>query len=284
MCPQCGKPQRQPRTVRCRSCGRQASRSLVVCPECGEPLRGDWLRPAILAGLAVLGVVLGLWAGPLLRQAWDNVRPPAVLRSALEVATEVPGLLIRIPTLTPSLTPTNTPIPTRTLTPTPVPTLTATPTATPTPTFTATPAATATPSPSPTRTRASATRPPPTRTSTPAPSLGAPVPQLPEDRTTFEGAGTSFQLAWTTNYSLGPDQWFEIVVRYTRLGVEVRLPVYVQTWEWFMDKSLYLQADQETGRAYYWQVRAVQKVTDSAGQVRYVPLSPASDEREFFWK
>jgi hypothetical protein len=232
----------------------------------------------------MLGVLLGLRAGPRLHRVWDRLRPQAVVHTAQEVAIEVPGLLIRIPSLTPSLTPTNTPVPTRTPTPTPAPTLTPTPTPTLIPTNTATPVATATPSPAPTRTRASTTRPPPTRTSTPPPSLGAPAPRLPEDRTTFNGANANFKLTWTTGYSLAPDQWFEITLRYSHLGIEVLLPVYVQAWEWFVDKGLYLQADQETGRAYHWRVRAVQKVTDSAGQNTYVPLSPAGDERVFFWK
>lgn len=91
-------------------------------------------------------------------------------------------------------------------------------------------------------------------------------------------------MSWTTAYTLGPDQFFEIILRYTRQGSEVVLPVYVQVAQWFVDPALYLQADQETNRAYHWRVRAVLKVTDAAGQVTYVPLSTSSEEQVFYWK
>lgn len=91
-------------------------------------------------------------------------------------------------------------------------------------------------------------------------------------------------MSWTTNYSLGPNQFFEIALRYTHSGAEVVVPTYVQTWQWFVDPALYLQADQETNRAYYWHVRTVLRSTDAAGKTTYIPLSPTSEERVFFWK
>lgn len=236
----------------------------------------------MLGLLAALGIVLGLWAGPRLRRAWQGMRPQMVVHTAREAATGMPGRLVWIPTLTPSPTATATPIPTRTPTPTPVPTLTPVPTATRTPTNTATAVATPTPSATATRSRPAATRPPATSTPTLLPSLEAPVAEQPEDQTTY--TALTIKMSWTTNYSLGTNQFFEITLRYRHAGTEVLLPTYVQTWQWFVDQALHLQADQETNRAYFWSVRVVQKVTDASGKTTYVPLSLASEERVFYWK
>lgn len=108
------------------------------------------------------------------------------------------------------------------------------------------------------------------------------MPTLPEDGTTF--TVVTIMLSWTASYSLGPDQFFEVRLRYTHDGEEVVLPTYTQTWQWFVDPALYLQADQETNRAYYWHIRTVLKGTDSAGKVTYIPISPISEERVFYWK
>jgi hypothetical protein len=105
---------------------------------------------------------------------------------------------------------------------------------------------------------------------------------LPEEGTTY--SGETIKMSWTTEYSLEPDQFFEITLLYTHEGVETPLPIYVQTWQWFVDKDLHLKADQETNRAYRWKVRAVQQGTDAAGTTIYVPLSLESEERVFYWR
>jgi hypothetical protein len=51
-----------------------------------------------------------------------------------------------------------------------------------------------------------------------------------------------------------------------------------------MDKALYLQADQETDRAYYWTVQVVRKGIDGDGEESFVPLSMPSAERSFYWR
>jgi hypothetical protein len=51
-----------------------------------------------------------------------------------------------------------------------------------------------------------------------------------------------------------------------------------------VDDGLYLQADQETGRAYNWSVRVVRKEVDEDGSTSYVPLGPPSEEWTFYWR
>jgi hypothetical protein len=111
-----------------------------------------------------------------------------------------------------------------------------------------------------------------------------PTVLLPEDGTVFNGAGTSIELAWTSNHILSPDEYFEVTLRYTQQGARVELPVYVQSASWFVDEALYLAADQETDRIYHWSVRLVRKTTDADGNVEYVPLSGSSPERSFYWR
>ena len=108
------------------------------------------------------------------------------------------------------------------------------------------------------------------------------MPTLPENGTTF--TDPTILMSWTTSYTLDPDQFFEIALRYTHGGAEVALTYYVLTWQSYVDEDLYLQADQETNRAYHWQVRTVLRGTDAAGKTTYIPLSPKSEERVFYWK
>lgn len=75
-----------------------------------------------------------------------------------------------------------------------------------------------------------------------------------------------------------------MTVRYTNNGAEVGLPVCVQDTFWWVDKALYLQADQETDRVYYWSVRVVRKEMDADGNETFVPLSPSTEEWSFYWR
>jgi len=259
-----------------------------MCPACGEPLRVEWLRPLLLGAVAVVAVVLALWAGPRLRHAWQSLPPLSVVNTAREVVTEIPGLLLWIPTLTPSLTPSPTAIPTRTSTATPTPTLTPLPTPTQTPPPTETPIPTSTPSPTATRSRTTATRLPatstsPASTSTPLPSLEAPVLRQPKDGTSYQNK-LQIKLSWTASFTLGSDQFFEIAMRFTQQGTEVVRAYIVQDREWTVDTALYLLADADTNRAYHWRVRAVQRSWDPAGKAFYIPASYPSDEWVFYWE
>jgi hypothetical protein len=92
------------------------------------------------------------------------------------------------------------------------------------------------------------------------------------------------KLSWTTNFTLGPDQFFEITLRYTHQGTEVVVLNYVQDQQWSVERSLYQQADQETNGAYRWRVRAVQRGSDPAGKTFYFPVSYPSDEWVFYWQ
>jgi hypothetical protein len=62
----------------------------------------------------------------------------------------------------------------------------------------------------------------------------------------------------------------------------------VQRTFWWVDKSLYLEADQSTDldldRVYYWRVVVVRETEDSEGNVQRNPLSPSSEEWSFHWR
>lgn len=237
----------------------------------------------MLAAAALIAVlVLIFTVGPGLLQSLGRFRPAGAISTVQAMASDVP-VLIEVPTLTPSLTPSVTPTSTNTPTSTPTPSVTPSPTLTPTPTWTPTSTETPTATPTPTRTRQPATPTVPTDTPTPLPTVPPPVPFEPEDGAPFAGRDT-FRLAWQGRHTLKPDECYLVTIRYTNKGAEVDLPVCVQDTFWWVDKALYLQADQETDRVYYWSVRVVRKETDSDGNQTYVPLSPFTDEWSFYWR
>jgi hypothetical protein len=115
------------------------------------------------------------------------------------------------------------------------------------------------------------------------PTVEPPTPFEPEDGTSF-GESDTFRLAWQSGHTLKPDECFLITIRYTNTGSEIKLPVCVQATQWWVDESLYLQADQETDRVYYWSVAAARMETDEEGNETYVPLSASSEEWSFYWR
>ena len=116
------------------------------------------------------------------------------------------------------------------------------------------------------------------------PTLAPPTLVNPEDGAPFNSEKAYIKLSWTSSHTLRPNEYYELLLRYTHQGVSVVLPVHVQETFWWVDKALYLQADQETQFVYYWSVRLVRKEVDAEGKETYVPLSPASEERSFYWK
>jgi RNA polymerase subunit RPABC4/transcription elongation factor Spt4 len=279
VCPHCGKSQRRPRRVRCRYCGAVSRRSLEVCPRCGERLQHDWLRPVLIGSVVVTGVVLAVIVVPWLVQGLARFRPSLAVSRVQAVASEVP-VFVEVPTLTPSLTPSVTPTPTNTPTPTLTPSLTPTPTPTPTATETPTPTPTETPTATPTRFRPSAT---PTDTPTPLPTVAPPTLVEPEDGETH-GESSIFRLAWRGNHTLKPDEFYEVTLRWTEGGAPASDQKHLQQTFWFVDQALFLRADQETDRIYYWSVRVVRKGTDAEGNAAFSPLSPSSEEWSFYWR
>lgn len=282
ICHHCGKHQERTRRVRCQNCQAVADRGHEVCPACGETLRQDWVRPLSIGAALIVVIALALLVGPWLVRQVGLWQPGRTVATVQAFASEVP-VLVQVPTLTPSLTPSITPSPTPTPTNSPVPTSTPQPTLTPTPTSTPTPTLTSTASPTPTATRRPATPTRPTDTPTPAPTVAPPMPTEPEDETPF-GSGSIFRLAWRSNHTLKADECFLVRIRYTRQGSQVIMPVCVQQTYWWVDEGLYLQADQETDRVYYWTVQIVRKATDEDGNEVYTPLGPASEEWSFYWR
>jgi RNA polymerase subunit RPABC4/transcription elongation factor Spt4 len=286
VCPHCGKRQRRPRRVRCRTCGTISSQGLEICPGCGEPLRQDWLRPIGIAVTAVIGLVLVGLVGSWTWQALNRFQPSVAVSTVQAVASEVP-VLVEVPTLTPSLTPSITPTPSETPTLTPTPSLTPTPTSTPAPTETPTPTLTATPTATPTRTQPTWTPTPAatsTFTPTPTPTIAPPTLEKPGDKDPFDGEEAIIPLTWQSSYSLRRDECYLVTVRWTENGAPVSNEVCTQEMVWNVEKWLYLRADQETDRLYYWSVRIVRKGTDASGQVTYIPLTSPSEERAFYWR
>jgi hypothetical protein len=202
------------------------------------------------------------------------------------VVSRVP-VLVQVPSVTPSLTPSVTPTPTNTPTTTPTPSLTPTPTNTPTPTETPTPTPTETPSATPTPVWPTWTpKPRTTPTTVPSPTAAIPSPVLsePGNQARFDGQKAIIKLAWTSNHLLQPDQCYLLTVHWTEDGAPASSPVCLQATSWFVPEEFYLRADQETDRVYYWSVRLARKATTSEGAPDYVPISPASEERSFYWK
>jgi len=239
----------------------------------------------IAVGLVAI-VALVMLVGPRLLQGLEGFRPARAIGTVQAMASDVP-VLVEVPTLTPSLTPSITPSPTSTPTSTPTPSVTPSPTVptlTPTPTATPTATPTDTPSPTPTQTRrpATPTRPPPTPT--PLPTVPAPTLLEPDDDVSFGGASSIIRLAWQSSHRLKSDECYLLTVSYVQNGSEVGLPMCLQETQWWVDDGLYLQADQETDRAYRWRVLVVQEEFDEDGNVSYVPLGPVSQERTFHWR
>jgi RNA polymerase subunit RPABC4/transcription elongation factor Spt4 len=287
VCPHCGKPQRGPQQVRCRHCGTVSNRSLVVCPACGEPLQHDWLRLVLISTAVVAGLVFGLWGGYWLRQGLDTFQPSVVVEAVQEVAEGMPKVVV-VPSATPTLTPSITPTPSNTPTPTLTPSLTPTPTQTPTPTETPTPTPTETPTATPTRAWPTWT-PQPKQTATPTPTatpaISPPVLLQPGDTAPFSDAEkANIKLVWSSDHTLKPDECYLVTLRWTERGLPASNPACVQATYWFVDTALYLRADQETGRIYFWNVRVARKTVGSDGSTVYVPLSAASQEWSFYWK
>lgn len=240
----------------------------------------------MLVGGAVVVLVLAAALIPWLRHTWWSFQSSVAVATVQSMAVDMP-VLVEVPTLTATLTPSVTPTSTRTPTPTttpsltPMPTLTPTPTHTPTPTFTPTPSPTATPTRrQPTATREATDTPTPT----PAPTTVPPAAVEPENGALFGGEGAVIKLAWRSSHTLARDECFLVNLRWTEGGALVANQVCVQQTYWYVDKQLYLRADQETERIYYWSVRLARRTANADGVTEFVPFSAPGEERSFYWK
>jgi hypothetical protein len=124
----------------------------------------------------------------------------------------------------------------------------------------------------------------PTATPTPQPTVAPPTIVEPEDEAPYDGARAIIKLAWTSSHTLASDECYLVTLRWTEGGAPAATEICVQGTSWFVDESLHLRADQETQRVYYWSVRLAQKRTNEEGIEEFVPLSPSSEERSFYWK
>jgi hypothetical protein len=101
--------------------------------------------------------------------------------------------------------------------------------------------------------------------------------------TRFEGENARIELAWSGNHTLQPNECYQVILRWTEDGETRGTSVCMQSTSWFVDKMLWLRADQATGRVYNWSVRLARKDKDTTGAEVYVPLGPPSAERAFSW-
>jgi hypothetical protein len=106
----------------------------------------------------------------------------------------------------------------------------------------------------------------------------------PEDAAPFDGDNAIIKLAWSSSHTLRQDECYRVTLRWTEGGAPASTDACVQETSWFVPETLYLRADQETDRVYYWSVQVVQPQTDADGNATYVPLSVSSEERSFYWK
>ena len=140
ICPECGARQhRQTRDIRCARCGSRASVEMAVCPHCGRNLVPAGPRWALWIPLALIVAFAAYWG-------WGKLPMQQVKQEAAAAQAKLSNL-VQIPELaTPTATPTQGSLVTRSTQ------LSSTATWTPTPTQTRPPAATATPAPSATPT------------------------------------------------------------------------------------------------------------------------------------
>ena len=124
----------------------------------------------------------------------------------------------------------------------------------------------------------------PTETPTPEPTPVPPTLLEPEDGEGYGGRDAIIKLVWTSSHTLKPSECYLVTVRWTEQGAMAANEVCVQETLWFMPESLYLRADQETDRVYFWSVEVARRSTDSEGNQRFVPFSQASEEWSFHWR
>jgi len=275
LCPECGRARsRRAGGIRCGVCGQVNPRTHRVCDRCGADVERRFL--AFLAPLwhvikwAAVTVGVALVAMGFFR-----------IRGGIEQRTnEVVSFFVATPTATP--TPTNT----ATATPSPTLTPTATPTAPPTATPTATGTSTSTPTSTPVvRLPATATS-TATPTATPTPRFRAPELLGPPDEQIFVGRNQLVVLAWQPAGVLEADEWYAVRLSWEENGVfaqrggdNVREPA----WRVPAD-AVFLEADQDTGRAYRWVVYVERVTVGADGQRVGESLSPPSEARTFYWQ
>jgi len=137
---------------------------------------------------------------------------------------------------------------------------------------------TATPKP-----RATPTAAPPSPT--PAPYLAVPVLLNPGNELRFDGEKAQIELKWEAIQGMptGADFGYQVVIRWTEQGVPQEYsPPSTPLTAMPFPGWLWGRADQPL-RRYEWFVRVVRLTTDGQGGEIFIPLSPASETRSFYW-
>jgi LysM repeat protein len=140
------------------------------------------------------------------------------------------------------------------------------------------PAPTATPKPRATPTPAKPVLPP-----TPAPYLPTPKLTGPGDKASSTGETAQIFLSWDAVPGMTADDRYQVAIRWVEQGaLQEKSDLFWTGTNIQVPPWLWGRADQPE-REYQWFVRAVRLSTDGQGGEIVIPLSPASEIRNFYW-
>lgn len=112
-----------------------------------------------------------------------------------------------------------------------------------------------------------------------------PILLTPVDGAIYKGPEAKIILSWTSLYTLGENEWFEVRVKYkdrnnTDWSGEERF--WTQATSFLLPSRLAPPAE-ASPRLFRWDVTIVQKNITPDGRTETVALSPISKPKEFYW-
>ena len=122
-----------------------------------------------------------------------------------------------------------------------------------------------------------------TVTPTPTPVYRAAELIIPDDEARISGEGTPIELQWEGPFSLAPDEWYGLSVRYLSGGQPQFSGARLKETKWRVPRDLAGKAD-EPDRAYEWDVIIVRVIKSKQGVETSREISPKSETRTFYWR
>jgi hypothetical protein len=124
----------------------------------------------------------------------------------------------------------------------------------------------------------------PAPTSTPTPVYPKPKLIKPENNNSFSGQDAFVMLEWEPVVStLGPDEWYEVIVAYVSNGQMLTETAWVKDSNWPVPSGLWQKANLPE-RAYQWNVTVVHQTgTRPNGRREGAAISPTSETWVFQW-
>ena len=105
----------------------------------------------------------------------------------------------------------------------------------------------------------------------------------PESDMRISGEGTLIELKWQGPWTLGPDEWYGLSLRYVSGGQRQFSGARLKETKWRVPSELAGKAD-EPDRAYEWDVVIVKVEQTDQGVETSREVSPKSDTRRFYWR